>query len=222
MVQEGDGMSSIAYAAGFFWEEIWNLPQNAGLRRLRTNPEFLMPGDEVYLPELRQKNETKNTNERHVFRRRGVPAQFHLRLLDDEEDPRAGVQYVLTYDGQRRTGVTGADGWIHAWVPPDVRRGKLVIERGMDGRREEYDLDFGYVDPPDTISGATAMLKNLGYVGADFAFLVSAFQADNNLPQTGELDAATSARLFDYYRGGKGPSEPPMPKASSASRALTR
>lgn len=195
-------MARIAYEAGFFWEDIWNLPQNAELRSMRQNPEFLLPGDQVYIPDLQQKTESKNTNERHVFQRRGVPARFHLRLLDDEDDPRAGVHYTLTYDGQSLSGTTGKDGWIHAWVPPDVRSGTLVIERGMDGRREEYDLQFGYVDPPDSVSGALAMLQNLGYEGNDLAFSLSAFQADNNLKATGELDSPTTARLFAYYRGG--------------------
>jgi hypothetical protein len=44
-------MASIAAESGFSWEFLWARPQNQQLRALRKNPNVLMEGDEVFIPE---------------------------------------------------------------------------------------------------------------------------------------------------------------------------
>src|SRR5262249_17842677 len=99
VVQSGDCMESIAYEHGFLAKTLWNLPENAELRNHR-EPNVLLPGDRVTIPPIRLREEDRPTDQRHRFRLLGPPCQFRLRFLDDKQQPRSGVPYVLTIDGQ--------------------------------------------------------------------------------------------------------------------------
>ena len=54
-VEQGECLSSIAYECGFFPDTIWNHPQNAELKRKRNNPNALMLGDIISVPDKRIK-----------------------------------------------------------------------------------------------------------------------------------------------------------------------
>jgi len=108
VVRQGDCLNSIAYTHGFFWQTLWNLPENAGLRQHRDTPFQLMPGDRVTVPELRQREEASETEQLHRFRRKSVPAVLKLRILDvpqptdatdesppEEEEGQEGVELVV-------------------------------------------------------------------------------------------------------------------------------
>jgi len=84
-VQQGDCISSIAHSHGFFWETIWDL--NPELRRKRTKPSLLKPGDEVLIPDRREKASDCATDARHRFVRRGTPAKLRLRVMEEPQQP---------------------------------------------------------------------------------------------------------------------------------------
>lgn len=83
-VEAGDCLHSIAYQYGFFWETLWNHPDNAELKRERRDPGVLLPGDRITVPPLTARLEPCQTEAKHVFRRRGVPARLRIRILADE------------------------------------------------------------------------------------------------------------------------------------------
>lgn len=85
VVQQGECVNSIAYRHGFAWETVWKDPQNAGLRRKRQIPGVLSPGDEIFIPELRSREESCATEKRHRFKVKGVPAKLRLRLMKEPE-----------------------------------------------------------------------------------------------------------------------------------------
>src|SRR5262249_36338014 len=127
VVRPGDCLTSIAAEHGFFWETLWNLPENRDLKERRRDPFTLVPGDVVHVPDLRVRDFSRETGKTHRFQRRGVPAKLKLRLLSPDGKPRANLDYVLTVDGVELTGVTDGDGRIERYIKPNARQGTVVV-----------------------------------------------------------------------------------------------
>jgi hypothetical protein len=79
-VQAGDSIASLAYENGLFWKTVWEHEKNAPLRKAGRDPCCLAPDDEVFIPDLRVEMRTVAVNQRHRFRRKGVPSVFRLRV----------------------------------------------------------------------------------------------------------------------------------------------
>jgi N-acetylmuramoyl-L-alanine amidase len=201
-------MSSIAHKYRILPETIWDDPANAKLKDQRKDPNILYPGDVVYVPDKEEREEACATEQRHRFRRKGVPVFLRLRLLDDERHPRQDIDYILKIDGDIRSGKTDVNGCIDEPIPPNARRAILTLsgeEQGDDP--EEYVLSLGSIDPIFTSSGAQQRLANLGYdVGSNDAendeFLreaIKGFQKEIDQEETGELNDATLQELKDLH-----------------------
>jgi len=204
-VQPGECLVSIAEDYGFFWETLWNLPENSDLRTRRREPTVLLSGDEVVIPERTIKPYVRPTGARHTFRVKNVPAKFNLRLLDVADEPRAGLAYTLTIDGVVTRGTTDGDGWVRGSMAPKAMR--AVIE--LTASDERYEVDLGYLDPVDTVRGAQERMAALnaydyepdGAESAEWASALRDFQRAKGLAVTGELDLSTQAVLRDVYGG---------------------
>lgn len=83
VVKQGECIDSIAFENGFFWETIWNHAENSALKQKRKDPNILLAGDEVFIPDKEEKKESCATEQRHRFRRKGVPAMIRIRLLEE-------------------------------------------------------------------------------------------------------------------------------------------
>lgn len=95
IVQEGDCILSLAARCGHFWKTIWDHPANTELRQARGDPAILLPGDKLTIPPLRLREESKSTDQKHRFVRKGVPLMLRLRFTEDVyESPQtqAGAQ----------------------------------------------------------------------------------------------------------------------------------
>lgn len=203
-VQQGECMSSIAFEHGFFWQSLWNHAENAALKRSRESPFVLKPGDEVHIPELRQREVTAATGLRHTFRRKGVPAVLRMQLLEMNQ-PLAGLPYVLEYGGKKITGTTDSQGKLEVFLPPDTPQATLRVGEGKDTR--VYDIAPRTLDPAREIKGIQARLANLGYYGGgvhgdlDAATIaaIEQFQREHDLEVTGQADDATVSSLSDHH-----------------------
>jgi N-acetylmuramoyl-L-alanine amidase len=210
IVESGDCIGSIAYESGFFWETIWNDPQNKALKEKRKNPNVLLPGDVVYVPDLRPREESVATEQLHRFRLKGVPAKFHIRLLLDGK-PRANVDYQLEIEGNTVTGKTTGNGEITRSIAPNAREGRLRVKnkQGWD----EYILRLGGLDPAENVTGAQARLRNLGFdlgdehgeLGPLTTSALRQFQRWSGLEVTGRLDEATIGQLNEQHDTGEVP-----------------
>ena len=221
VVREGECISSIAKNTGHFWETIWNDAGNSGLKAAREDPNVLLPGDRVTVPDLRPKQEPGETEMRHRFVRRGEPAKLRLRLLEgpsaiDQDDgaaqpqpdvPRGNVPYRLTVDGQQFEGTADADGWVECAIPGNARRGSLCLYPDTD-QQEEFEVTLGQVAPVSELCGVRQRLKNLGFesgsggedvVSPDLEAALRAFQKQNGVSETGEPDEATRRKLVDVH-----------------------
>ena len=202
-VAPGDCMASIAFTHGFFWETLWQLPENAELREARQSPNALLPGDRVTIPELRRREESGDTEARHRFRRRGVPEELRLRLLDEEGEGRAGERVVIEIEGTQHETETDSNGEFRVPISPDATQGTLRVP----STGEDYPLRLGHLDPSDSLSGIQARLTNLGFAcgradgesGPLTRGALRRFQASQGLSVTGEPDEETRSALADAH-----------------------
>jgi LysM repeat protein len=201
VVKDGDCISSIARDTGHFWKTIWADPANAELKQTRQDPNVLYPGDRVTIPPRQPKQEAGQTEMRHRFVRRGEPSELHLRILRQDDTPRANEPYELEIDGQVTTGVSDANGSVRLPVPGHARRGVLTVGPAQD--QVVYELQLGGLAPISTKDGVRDRLRNLGQrVGSDDASLAAglrAFQEKHGLPVTGQADGATRAKLTELH-----------------------
>ena len=186
-VKKGDCIGSIAYSHGLTWEKVWNHPNNAKLKQVR-DPNLLLPGDQVFVPPLELRHESVSTDQRHSFKVKDTPAMLHLRLVDIDYTPRAGVDYTLNVDGQFLEGTTDSDGCIDESILPNAEKVILVVHppsseqeddrdeqvytgpstqtpttTQQEKTTEEYEIFLGNIDPASEIVGIQERLINLGY-----------------------------------------------------------
>lgn len=204
-VAQGECVAQLAKRHGLLPDTIWRHPANRTLREARPGGRVLLPGDRLHVPERRRKEHPAVTEQRHRFVRKGLPARLRLRLRREGE-PRADVAYRLEVDGRIvAEGRSDAEGRIVERIAPDARRGRLVLR----DTGEVIPLRLGHLDPPDSITGAQSRLRNLGRyagavdgrAGAQTRLALEAFQAEQRLAVTGELDADTAAALRERHGG---------------------
>ncbi|TVQ62671.1 MAG: peptidoglycan-binding protein [Phycisphaerales bacterium] len=201
-VTKDDDMSSIADATGFFWSTLWDHPDNAALKDKRKNPNVLAPGDEVVIPELRKKTKPAAAEQKHRFRRLGVPAIISIKLMDGGE-PRANLDYVFEVEGETIKGKTNADGEVEIKIPPDAKEGVLTL-----GGQEVHVVSIGGLDPVEETRGVQQRLANLGYDAYPFTGTLDTktrralmnFQSDHKLTVSGRPDDATRAKLLELMQ----------------------
>lgn len=204
VVKKGECMGSIAQDHGFFWETLWNDEHNAELKNVRKDPNVIYPGDRVHIPDKDEKQQPGATEQRHRFRLKGTPAKLRLRFLN-EGQPRANEKYTLDVDGKSFSGKTNAQGELTHSIPPDARKGKLLL--GED--QEEFNLDLGHVDPVEQVSGLQHRLRNLGFpcgeeegegvMGPGTEAALKRFQKSSGLQETGKPDPATREKLVEAH-----------------------
>jgi hypothetical protein len=201
-IRQGDDLTSIALARGFDPKTIWDHPGNAELKELRHSPHALLPGDQLEIPPLEEREEGVATGSVGRFKLTVGPVKLKIRLTKHAE-PRANEAYELIFDEQTLSGTTDGDGWIDQTIPASATRATLSL---MDGK-ELYELMLGHLDPHDTPSGIQQRLRALGFyfgkvdedVGVHTQAALRRFQTKQGLSVTGEADEATVNALRDAY-----------------------
>lgn len=205
VVRQGESLSALAPAYGHFWETIWNDPKNAELKEKRKKEDVLMPGDVVFLPHLRPKNESCSTDQTHKFRRRGVPVKLTMTIMGAEK-PRANEPYRLELDtGEVLTDNLDGEGTLDVPIPPKARSATLYVGKGLE--EVKYSIGIGHLDPIDSVSGIQARLLNLGYdcgevtgtMNAMTRGAIARFQKDKDLDPTGQADSDTRKKLEESH-----------------------
>jgi hypothetical protein len=128
-------VSSIAAFYGFTdWEEkVWNASENAQLKEKRINPNTLVPGDDVFIPELEQKQESRPVDDWHDFHVVRNKRYLRLKLQNSDDTPIANRPYTIepeasfrgTFVQQNQT--TDADGKIEEEIPHTLIEATLVL-----------------------------------------------------------------------------------------------
>ncbi|MEQ8767499.1 MAG: peptidoglycan-binding domain-containing protein [Planctomycetota bacterium] len=194
----GDSIPSLASTHGFLWRTIWEHPDNAALREKRDDPNLLVEGDEVFLPEREIRWEDCATEQKHRFKRLGDPIKFVL-VLKRFGEPRKNERYVLEIAGQLIEGTTDGSGRLETFLPGQTKSAILVLRDGA----ERYPLRISRLDPVSEMTGVQQRLENLGYdcrtesgeLDAPTRAALKRFQSAQDLEVTGEADDFTRAKL---------------------------
>lgn len=210
-VGQGENIKSIAYNHGFYWETLWDHPENSKLKELRKDPEILYVDDIVVIPDKEIKTERITSNSLCKFKVKGTGEMFRMQFLVDDK-PMANISYTLYIDKKFFSGKTDEDGWIEKPTHPNARVARVYLgdEEDEDGNlleTEEHIFDLGHLDPIDTISGIQGRLNNLGYdcggedgeIGENTTNAIKEFQNKNNLSSTGILNDMTRNKIQEVY-----------------------
>ncbi len=208
-VKQGDHLSKIAKDNGFTdYTVIWDHANNSDLKKLRQNPNILLPGDQLFIPDMEQKQESGPTDKRHTFTVDKKTLKLRLALEDIYEKPIAGAQCALLVDGQTFQLTTDGNGKLEQEIPLDATDAYLTIRGDQTPfANDVIPIKIGHLDPIDEPSGQIARLNNLGYFagaldGSDQAAFQSAveeFQCDNSLTVDGDCGPQTQSKLKQVH-----------------------
>lgn len=164
-VQEKDSTDYLSYATGHFWQTIWDHPDNSDLAGSRSHQNELEPGDTVFIPELRQKSETRQADLVHTFKRKGVPFEIVYVVRTVLGETLSDSDYVLQIGNSRYEGKTDGQGKLHAYVQPKARTGKLTVKVEKPGypTHVDFQIEIGPTPPPNSVRGMKFRLAALGY-----------------------------------------------------------
>ena len=221
IVKEGDCISSIAKDHGLLWETIWNDPANAELKEVRKNPNILLVGDRVTIPEKTRKDESIAPEQRHRFVRQGEPAMLRLKIVEaqsskeqeegqqgeqHEDQPKSGIPYLLKVESFEHRGTTESDGKLEVTIPPSADRGKLILWPDTE-QEQVINLRLGQLSPISELWGMAERLANLGFrcnerpreMTEALSEALRAFQGMHDLEVTGEPDDETRNKLVEVH-----------------------
>lgn len=196
----GDSIPSLARRHGFFWQELWDL--NPALQSAGRDPNVLMEGDEVFIPDLRERWESCATEQKHTFKRLGDPVKFRMNLKRLGK-PRKNEPFVLQIGSEVIQSTTDGSGRLEVFVPGDASEALLSLNDGA----EVYRIQISRLDPIETTTGVQQRLNNLGFAcgsedgepGNRTAGALRAFQEKYQVPVTGEICDATRAKLRELH-----------------------
>lgn len=163
-IEAGESLLQLAYEEGFdTWKRVWNHPENAELREARKDPQVLLPGDALVVPEREtEPKESCPVDKIHRFVLVRPRAWVNLSMLDDDGSPLAGLRYVLTVDGKTHEGSTDSHGLISVEIRPTAHEGELTVWLEEPDEVFKARVQVGHLDPASSLSGARARLRNLG------------------------------------------------------------
>lgn len=209
-VQQGEHLSGIAKQYGFYnYRTIWNDPSNDDLRKLRSNPHVLAPGDVVNIPDKQSKTVARRTDDTHSFQVAQRPLKLAVKMQRYLGTAHAGAPCDTSLD-QTGSTTTDSDGGLSSPIDKQLKSGALnrheTVSTGQAQTAVEHkhDLNIGHLDPVDVASGQVSRLINLGYYhgAADpvdayqLRSAVEEFQCDNGLTSSGTCDGDTQAKLL--------------------------
>jgi N-acetylmuramoyl-L-alanine amidase len=166
-VQQGECLSTIAKQHKFLnYRTIYEHPQNEALRRKRPNAHVLFPGDQIYIPDKKERRERCGTGRAHRFVLTKTRAEIRIIIKDADGKPVPGAPYELRLRDVVLEGTTDDTGLLRQ----DIPIGEQSAELHLPGQNMKWQLRIGHLDPVEDadrdyaiISGIQARLNNLGF-----------------------------------------------------------
>jgi hypothetical protein len=209
------------------YRPIWDHADNKSLTQERKNPNLLLPGDIVTLPDAKAKTVTVKTEKRHKFEVSGkLELDFRIVIIDENDKPIAdkNVDFlkkdnIVTSDGDGKVEQIdlpfafelGSMSFKYRTIdlstrgtqPPDLWQGEEVVE-------PRFVVAIGHLDPLETVSGVQARLNNLGYYAGEIGYAdedaiavkcaVEEFEVEHGLKPKGDPeDDGMRSKLKEVY-----------------------
>jgi len=208
-VKQGEHLSSIARRYGFSdYKIIWNDPNNAKLKEQRKNPNVLYPGDQLYIRDKEEKQESRSTEQRHTFQIKNPKLELRMVLEDQYKKPIKNAQCELHVENEVFHLTSDGLGHINQNIPATAENAFLIINNQKTPLNEiVIPIKIGHLDPVDEHSGQLSRLNNLGYFAGPLAdaseeenlalFLsaVEEFQCEHGLTVDGKCGSLTQKKL---------------------------
>jgi hypothetical protein len=214
-VVQGEHISGIARQYGYTdYQTIWNHPDNADLKTQRQNPNVLYPGDSVSIPDKAPKQLPKPTDQRHKFTKQDSPLSLQIKLAKSYLGPIANTQCQLSVDTDQYDLTSDGTGLIQHSISKTATKARLVINDTITVKGQkvpwptQLDIQIGYLDPVDQVSGQIGRLSNLGYYRLpldqvdqdELESAIEEFQCEAGLkPVDGICGPATQAKLKQVH-----------------------
>lgn len=211
-VQPGDNLARIAKQYKIAnWRDIYHHPENAAFRKKRPNPNILFEGDEVFIPEHKQKTVYVRTGANHRFVVKNAdPQKLVFRLTDAAGRKLAKVPVVMDVGGTPQQRVSNQSGIVELTIePPGPEEMVLDVYASPDTEAPSHCflIKPGFLDPVDTVSGIQARLNSLGHdcgiadgiYGKKTKAGIESFEQVSNLPVTGQLGDALYRAVEKAY-----------------------
>lgn len=209
-VQPGDHIAAIAAKFGFeTFFPIWEHGSNQKLRGLREDPNQLVAGDELFIPDHNLPVFSRATGASHDFVVRLARRSLGVRLLDRKMKPKAGLAVALTVpppeNGEPRASeqelVTDGDGKVSTEISNSAKIASLVVGELV------LSLKVGELDPVAEENGLAQRLSNLGYFVPPVAerdkdelrSAIEEFQLEQGMKVTGVRDAAIEQKVVEAH-----------------------
>src|ERR1043165_921974 len=127
IVKPGEHLAAIADAYGFTnWLAIWDAPENKSLKDLRKNPNVLLAGDKLTIPDRQTRDESGATEQKHTFKVSAPKLKLRIALHGLKDQPLSGHEGSLTIETDKEDFRTKSDGMIERDIAPNARKGTLV------------------------------------------------------------------------------------------------
>jgi len=163
IVLAGEHLAGIAAEHGFpSFLPIWNHPANADLKALRKNPNQLLAGDKLFIPDREVKQVDGAVDQRHRFVASGDTLELQVKIHDQGFQPLHGEATISSGDSTKPMSQSGDI--FKAPLPRSAKDATLAfpVSPGLR-QRPSIHVQPGRLDPLETLSGQQQRLNNLGY-----------------------------------------------------------
>lgn len=210
-IQQGETLTRIAQQYKFTsWKDLYNHPDNAQFRTLRDNPDIILPGDQIIIPDPEPKKVPIKAGASHTFQLKKEVEYLNISLKGANSDSLKGTRVVLNVGEERIDLVLSGDKPLK--VPlSNGNEASGVLEIYDTPEDEEpsqtIDLLVGHLDPVEELSGIQARCNMLGHhcgvvdgiMGGNTREGVKSFQLKYQLEVDGEPGSKTQEKLKEIY-----------------------
>jgi hypothetical protein len=170
VIRQGDFLLKLANQFGFNADTVWQDSTNASLRALRPNPNILLAGDVLYIPDPpasgpSMKSLAPGSTNNFVAPDPPTVTISH-QFVGDDSSTYASKAYTIQELDQLTGLTTDANGVLTFQAPVTLQTATVTFT----DTGEAWALSIGSLDPIDTLSGIFQRLQNLGYLGGDVQF----------------------------------------------------